>query len=304
MERKWFAGILTVIVGGLGIIVPIGWDYYKSKVAIDVRVLGKSVVISRPEEIEGLVVSYNGETLNELSKISINVANVGRMPIQEKDVSSPLAVRFSDGTSVIDAAIDDRYPENLEVSMAFNRAEGVVVLNFPLLNPGDSITFSALSKTKNIDFEANARIAGLSRLEVVKVSPQDEAARKTPWYFYFVGVLSVGMILISFVGLSDYRAERKMKRAFRSGELQLPLMDDKADFVRWVDRAFKFTTDAERAALKELVLHLPDSEGFVARHEAAINSQIKVLLDRSVSNLTLAAVCIAIGVIGSYYTLF
>lgn len=304
MERKWFAGILTVVVGALGVFVPIAWDYYKSKLAVDVRVLGKSVVISRPEEIDGLVVSYNGETLNELSKISISVSNVGRMPVQERDVSSPLTVKFSEGTSVIDASIDERHPENLVAGMVFNRADGSVVLNFPLLNPGDSITFSALSKTKDIDFEASARIAGLSKLDVVKISPQEEAARKIPWYLTFVGLLSVFMILISILGVSDYPAERRMKRKFKGGELRLPLLDDKAEFIEWVDKSFKFTTLAERAALKELVLSLPDGEGFVARHEAAINSQIKVLLEKSLSNLTLALVCFVIGVAGVYYVYF
>lgn len=304
MERKWFAGILTVVVGALGVLVPIAWDYYKSKLAVDVRVLGKSVVISRPEEIKGLVVSYNGETLNELSKISISIENVGRMPIQERDVSSPLTVQFSEDTSVIDASLDERHPENLEVEMAFNRVDGSVVLKFPLLNPGDSITFSALSKTKKIDFDASARIAGLSKLNVVRVSPQEEAARKTPWYLNFVGVVSGFMILISFIGISHYPAERKMKRKFKGGELRLPLLDDKAEFIEWVDQSFKFTTAAERAALKELVLSLPDSEGFVARHEVAINSQIKVLLEKSMSNLTLALVCLVIGVAGVNYVYF
>lgn len=303
MKNLNFASISGILIGLLGIFGPIIWDYYKTNTAIELRVVGKSTIVSKPEKMDGLVISYSGEVLNELSKTSFVIVNSGRTPIHERDVAAPISIKFSDESDIIDAKIDSVFPQDLDASLYFNKTEGSIALKFPLLNPGDKIDFSILSKTSNITFDAAGRIAGVPSL-IVKDISQERGGIGRRWVVYFVGIFSALLFLVAIVALFTLLPdERRIKSQVRAGTFLLPSLKSKTEWFTWINSTFKFTTEKEREPLLQLMNGLPDTESLAISHREQIMVAIQSVLRHSMSNLTAVGIVFGIALIGCWYVI-
>lgn len=301
MTKFSVAGAVSILIGILGVIGPIGWDYYKTTSEIELRILEKSIVISKPQKLDGLVITYGGEALDELSKTTFSLSNTGRTPILKKDVASPVTLKFAKDSSIIDAKIDRMQPLDLGASLQFNRGDGMLTLEFPLLNPGDRIDFSVLAKTSAVDFDAGGRIAGVSSLHVVKDIAQTKVGKSLPWTVYPVGFFSVLLALVSIVGFSHAPAERRMKAKVNTGTFELPNLKTVDAWIEWVNADFYFTTKDERGALISLLRSLPPGNDFAADHGVVIFAAVQRMLSTMVPNFRMALIVLGIAAAGGWY---
>jgi hypothetical protein len=301
MSKFSLVGAAGILIGILGVVGPIGWDYYKTKSEIELSVVEKSIIISKPEKLDGLVITYAGEALDELSKTTFSLTNSGRTPILKKDVASPITVKFAKDSNIIDAKIDRMQPLDLGALLQFNRGEGMLILEFSLLNPGDRIDFSVLAKTTAVDFDAGGRIAGVSSLHVVKDIAQDKISKSAPWTFYPVGFFSAFLALTSMVGFTRFPAEKRTKARFSAGTFELPNHKTLDAWIDWVNSDFFFMTPSEREPLIMLLKTLPVGDDFAAMHGEKIMAAVQSILNRMTPNLRVALVVFGIAAAGGWY---
>ncbi|MDP1884871.1 MAG: hypothetical protein Q8L17_00245 [Polaromonas sp.] len=122
-SRSSLLGISSVAVGILGVGGPIAWDYYKTKSAVEIRLLETSVVIEKPQKLAGLVVTYGGEEVQELSKSLVIVTNTGRTPILHRDVVQAISLRFRPDSRLLDARIEAMTPSDLGATLSVHKTD-------------------------------------------------------------------------------------------------------------------------------------------------------------------------------------
>lgn len=303
IEKSSLVGIGGILIGILGVVGPISWDYYKTKSDIEIKPIESSVIIEKPKKLEGLVVTYGGEELDELSKTIFSLTNTGRTAILKKDIVQPLTVTFTPASKVIDARIENMSPRGVETSLKFNRADSSIVFDIPLLNPGDRIEFSAMAKSTKTDFDAYARIVGISSLNIVNEMPREDRSERKPlpWTVFPVGAFSIFLLAVSLVGVSQVPAELRTKRALRDGSFELPRLETRAQCLAWANSFFFFTTAKERIALQELIASFPDANGFSETYRDQLMYGVRAMVEGAASNLVMVLVVVTIGCSGVWY---
>lgn len=301
-SKSSLLGISGVVVGILGVVGPIGWDYYKTRSELEFRLLESSVVIERPQKLAGLVVTYAGEEVQELSKALIAVTNTGRTPILKKDIVQPLSLRFTPESKLIDARIESSTPRDLGATLSLNRSDGSINLDVPLLNPGDQVHVSALAKSVKPDFDVNGRVVGVGSLTVIKGLPATTVAKATPWTVYPVGFFSLLLLGVSlFALLTHVPAELRAKKALRRKIFQMPALNSKGECLAWIDSHFFFTTSDERRPVKDAIAQLPDVPNFTTVHNQPLMNAVEMLVGNALSNVTVFFIIVAISAVGVWY---
>lgn len=295
-------GVAGLVVGVLGVIGPIAWDFYKTKSELEVRAVDRTILIGRSAKVDGLTIAYKGENLNQLSKTIISVTNTGRTPILEKDVVSPLTIKFDKATQIVDARLEKATPPESQASAVYLRTENSVLISAPLMNPGDALQLSVLAKTEEFNFDASARIAGLSSVTVIKDGLSRQASRGFSWLAIPVGGLSILLTLVSIVGFSQVSPELKSKRLLREDKFKIPFLADKEQTLLWIESAFSFASSDQRAIFKRLVNNLPESENFSIVHQNQLMQGIDNLLYSMLPNLPMSTGLFLIGCVGIWYT--
>lgn len=303
-SRSSLFGITTLAVGILGIGGPIGWDYYKTKSAIEIRLLESNVVIEKPQKLAGLVVTYGGEEVQELSKSLIAVTNTGRTPILNRDIVQPISFRFHPESKLLDARIETTTPQDLGATISLNRKDGLVVVNVPLLNPGDVVQISALASSLKPAFIVSGRIAGVSSLTFIQDLLQVPVVKTTPWTVYPVAFFSLLLFLIGIYALIfSLPGELRVKKALKRNTFQVPNLDSKAACLAWIEKYFTFMTRSDRGLLQGSVSMLPEAANFALTHQQKILSAIRVHVEQHVSNFVVSAMTLAVVAVGALYVL-
>lgn len=297
-------GTFGVIVGVLGVIGPIAWDYYKTKSEIELQLVDLSPIIEKSKRLEGLRITYAGEAVDELSRATFQIRNSGRTPILKKDVVSPLYIQLPQASKVIEAKIAETRPKNLDASVLFNKADGRITVEFALLNSGDVIRVSILTQSTDVAFDAGARIAGISNLVIApNATLGTKPTRSISWTVYAVGFFSL-LMAVGGIGLVTMaRTELRIKNAIRAKSFSLPALKSCDDVKRYIESSFDFATRDERAPLLKLLDSLPDSDNFTVTHREAILRGIEELLSRAVPNLPLGIGMFVVSALGFWYVL-
>lgn len=297
--------MIGILVGIFGVLGPIAWDYYKTKSEIQMRVIGPRTIISKPEKLDGLEISYNGEPVDDLSQTQFSVTNIGRTPILKKDIVSPISIIFSDSSDIIDATIDKMQPPDIGASLQFDKATGTVVLRLSLFNPGDRVDFSVLARKRDTEFTSTMRIAGVPPLTVIHDLSYDEPIKNRPWAVYPVGIFSfLLMILSSTVGLNQSCKERRVKSQVKAGTFSLPAYKTKDRWLSWVDAKFDFLTIKERISIRNLFIELPVGDCTSSLGRKKIMVGIRSSLEHSVSHLKMVVIVWAIAFAGGLFVFY
>lgn len=248
--------ILGLLLAILGIAGPIAWDYYKTKLEIELKLVDHSEIITPLQKLDGLKIMYGEEHLNELSKTTFTITNVGRTPIRSEDVIQPISMTFGKEAEVIDVKIDSLKPQNLGASVEFDMSKNEARFRFSLLNPSDVITFGVLSKTGVLTYNAGARIAGISELTIVR----DIGANKNKsvtWTAYIVGFFTLFALLISVILGVQAISQIRFKRNVRRGQFELPYFASAESYIKWVNTTFFFVRSQDREGLIQYLRDAP-----------------------------------------------
>ncbi len=170
-----FMTVVGLVLSAGGIIVPILWEQYKSRTAMELRQLSSSVVISRSQELDKLQFTYAGQSIRRLSTVELELVNTGRTPIRQSDVVTPVVIHVADAR-ILDARVSKVSPSNLIASHELSSVQDRVTVNFQLLNPGDAIRLTLLSESEQPNISVSARIVGLSNL-LFSISPESPGGR-------------------------------------------------------------------------------------------------------------------------------
>ncbi|MCD9212781.1 hypothetical protein [Vibrio cholerae] len=296
-EKIGFITFVTLLISILGVIVPITWDYYNAKKDLSLTVVSSSIVISPSSEVDGLKVSYKGIELNTLSKTTFLIENTGSRPLLKSEVVSPIKIEVPKEVKILDAIIDSQVPSNLDVNLIRNN--GIVEINFSLLNPSDKVYFSLLTDSNKLEFSASARVVGVSELAVFYTPPKTLTIWALLWMP--VAIISSLLVIVSLFGFIHYPKEYRVKRALKNNSFVVPEFSSIEEANVWVKETFYFMTKNEIEYITNHLSELDRSGNGFTRD--TIEQKARKAVEQSLNNLIMALFLGSIGLFGLYYSL-
>lgn len=236
MKKKNIIPWVAICIAIIGIVIPIIIGSYKSKRALELNFLEQINILTKPENLDGLMITYAGEPIDGISKSIFSLENTGRSAIGETEVKKPVTLQFSIDSHIIDCSVEHVNPADLEVEMTFDKPNQNVQIKSSLLNPGDKIYFSVLSKSAIVNFDVSARIENISQIDVIQsVSTPDN--KLIPWTAYPVGLFTAlfGMAIIG--GIVACVRKHILKKQIENDTLTVPTFPDTSSRNAWVRAA-------------------------------------------------------------------
>lgn len=184
--------LLSALLALAGVAVPILlWKTDQSAYSIGVRVVASTDLrVKESRLIPELTMRVGDQVIESPHITTIEIANDGARPIPASAFEGPLEILSSEAARVVRATVMATVPADLPVK--YDLLGGVVTFQPLLLNPQDAITVSVLTSGAKPSFNARARIAGVSRIQVDDVSV--EKKRRNAVFLYY----PAGFILVVF----------------------------------------------------------------------------------------------------------
>ncbi len=295
-------GLLLAIVG---VVVPIIWDLFRSSASLELKQTGRTTIIQRNDSFEKLHVEYDGKPIKELASVRFQLANTGSLPIRDSDLVAPPTVHFPNSHPVLDARIESTFPSNLSASITRGSDPTTVSVTFPLLNPGDNVQYVVLiGQTSPMNFTANARIVGLSKLKVVTQPDAPlRVERQRSWVVYPVGIFSIFLLLGVLVGLCDIPKERRFKKMVRENLFQIPEDLTTETATQFVSSNLSWTTASERKGVFAFLDTLPIGQPLANDERDRLARLMQDCSAAATSNVTMVIVVSIISLVGFSYVL-
>ncbi|MGI2195741.1 hypothetical protein ACRN91_09080 [Shewanella baltica] len=288
---------ISLIVAILGVVVPIGWDYYSSQKGISLTLMSQSQIISANTNVDGLEISYKGTRLSSLTRLTFLIENTGNKPILESDVVSPIRITISDSINILDTIVDSKIPSNLDFLVTKDNQDAI--MKFSLLNPGDQIFISLLVDSSVVDFSATARIAGVRGINVNQDPPKTLSIWAIVWIP--VGLLSFMLLIASIGGFIQYPQEFKVKSRLKNGQLSVPDFRSYEEAHEWVSKTTSFITESNREPIFNVLKKLEENK--LDFDKELILVAVKAAVNKSLNNLFMASIVSIVGLIGIYYSI-
>lgn len=172
-DWKFYATMFAAIAG---IAVPIFiWQVDLSAHSLSVR-LASSVALQSTgtTSIPDIQILIDGVNVKTPFLSTLELLNDGSKPISVSDFESPIELNVDQNTQIVRARVISIEPNNLKVELDTNK-QSVKLLPL-LLNPNDTITIAVITSGSPPNFIAQARIAGIS-----KINFEDTVTKKESW---------------------------------------------------------------------------------------------------------------------------
>jgi hypothetical protein len=265
--------IAALVLAALGIIVPIGWDQYKNKASIQFRLIGMSTVVSPVSGVEKVQLAYDGRSVANVSKIDIVLSNTGRTPIRQADIVVPPQVQLLDG-DVLDVRLQSVRPLGVEATFAADTGARAVSVLFPLLNPGDVVSFSILASTVTPRVRFGGRIAGVPAIAFRDDRTSVPGQRRSfGWTFYVVGVVSLFVLGLLLTMIWMLGTEHQIQSLWARGVIQIPQVEKASEMLAYIEKGFADDKVQELAPLKGYLRGLPNDRSLTDAERATIARQ-------------------------------
>jgi hypothetical protein len=229
------ATVLSLLLAAAGVLAPIAWDRYQRRSSLELRKFASSIVVSPTQVVEKLTIEYDGQPVPSVARADFMLFNSGRTAIRREDVVTPVTLRVTRG-HILDLRISRMMPENVGASLAIDERKQAVVIEFPLLNPGDGVHFSMLVSATSVDADASTRIVGITGLDVVDIPTAPESPwRRLPWTLYLA---AAGTLLCTFIALGMlhlHGQESQIAELSRRGAIAVPTGTDPAMYRVFID---------------------------------------------------------------------
>ena len=282
------ATIIGILATGLGIVVPIIWDYYKTKTALELRQTSNSIVVSSEKEIDKLQFIYANNPVPGLSRIGFELVNTGRTPILNSDVIAPISIKLNDA-KILDVVTSKTSPENLTLTHEISEDKTSFSIVFPLLNPGDSAHFTVLAATDQAKPTASARIAGLNNLTFTVYPEVIPNHKEKGMAFYIVSAVSVFATFILIVGLYMTGSEVTISRLTQLDILDIPLQKTAHGYALWMQKVLGTDKASDLKRLELWLATFPQDEGLTEEQVGVVRSRLReTLMDVSAAKAVLS----------------
>lgn len=214
---------VAALLATVGVLSPMAWDYYQSRIQLELHHLTTNNLVQPGTNIEGLQISFASRAIPSLSQLEFVLLNTGSRPIRGADLVSKPTLRFTDDVELLDVTTQSVLPDNLQHTLTMNGPDRNVAVDFPLMNPGDRVRFTVLATGLAPEFTAAARVVGLNQLVVRdrrEVSEDD--GREVHWIVYVLGVISACLLVFTLFGIHAAGEEKELARLAERGLLVLP----------------------------------------------------------------------------------
>ena len=302
MKERLGLTIFGIVVAIVGIIVPIAWDHYKSRSALELQHLATITLVEKTEGLDKLKILYDGRPITSVSRLTFALVNSGRTPIRKEDLVLAPTLRFTNTVELLEFHTERLVPNNLQVDSDLNATNLTLSLSFPLLNPSDLVQFSVLVAGRPPSYEASARIVGVNSLTVIdRAKELEKERRRVSWNVYVSGILGVFFLLGAAAIVPLYLKEVRVRRQFSSPGFQLPPMSLQVEYTAYVEKTFDYIS--ERRSVLDLISKLATHGPIKDPDRKTIESAIFELAGKS-ENLSVIMWAGVIGLAGISYLLW
>jgi hypothetical protein len=261
--------LLGLLIAALAIVVPIIWDRYRTKTAVELRWLGTAPLVDESVAPDKLQVFYDGKPIKSVAQFQFAIVNAGRTPIRGVDFITPITVTFlqqawttfkgvayvatsedksgnlsslaalgSARADILDVRVTRTQPSGVDVSASIDPDRTALRLKSTLLNPGDSVEISAVvAGSSTTQLEASGRIVGVPSILVDK-QPPIRSGRLNKFAVPVVVLLPLLFGAVSILGLFYYAKVRRLDQRVSDGTLRIPASPTKTEIQEFIDSNF------------------------------------------------------------------
>lgn len=281
--RVGVVSILGLIAVVLGILVPILWDRYKTRTALELQLLSSTTIVQSDATLPKLRLFYGEQAITGMTKIRYALINTGRTSLATERVVTAPWVDVSDSSEILEVTVDRLVPPDLQFVPQLDSARQRVSLVFPLFNPGDRAEFSILAAGPPPPLDAGARITGLSQLTVIDRSDEltgsDVDRPRLTWTFYLAASTSVLSLLLFLGFFGTLVAESEARDLFAGDLLKWPSGATRPDYEGFINTVFSTKSDDELRKVRDLVAQLPDQQPPTPEQDEQLRVAVKEMAD-------------------------
>jgi len=170
---------ISLLVAFAGVLVPVLlWKYDLSSKELTLNINSKIEINSNGiSDFDGVELVLDGKPLKSPFFSVLELSNSGSKPISASDFEGALKISVKDPVAIVKYRQTMATPENLHPVL--RDANGVLLLEPLLLNPGDVIRITLITANGEPAFSSNARISGVS--EVVVINSNENKKSKRYW---------------------------------------------------------------------------------------------------------------------------
>ena len=304
--RSLNVGVVTVlglILAAVGILAPIGWDWYKTSSALELHHVANIKLVERASLPEKLQLTYDGRSIPTLSRHTFSLINTGRTPILKDDLKLAPTITFEGDVELLEVVVDAHAPRDLDIRFTIESRTNSVVVSFPLLNPGDQIQFGVLLAGSTSDYTVKGRIVGITEIEVVdRVEEFLEVKEKIHFTVYFVGIMSLMLYFVIFGGgIPALIEDARIKAAIARNEFDIPKSDSKEDYIKFIRATFTRKTK-KLQPLTDFIEGLPSDVSLGDDYHDQIRKMV-IEFAKKQNNLSAFIILLSLASLGSWYVL-
>ena len=297
--------LIGLLLATIGVLAPIAWDYYQSRIQLELQHLATNTLVPPNENIEGLQISFASRVIPSLSQLEFVLLNTGSRPIRGEDLVSKPTLRFVDGVELLDVATQSVVPDNLQHTLTVDSTDRSVTLDFPLMNPGDRLRFTVLATSPAPDFNADARIVGLNRLEIRDRREVAEGdARDLSWIVYALAVVSALLLFFFLVLIYSVGENRRLALLAKRGLLVLPRGKTGAEYRQYITYLY---SDLKQQELSMVMSYLDRVSGNIPLADTEyqeLNALLGIALRDTRNIIVGTAMFGALALLGTAYVLW
>lgn len=157
----------------------------RNKKSIGYKILWRLPLLRVHKELKErgqLTISYNGQTVEDIQLILVEIVNTGNVPILAKDYERPLTIRYGDSTTIVSTEVVDRLPEDIDPKLSVD--VNAIDIEPLLMNSGDKFVLKTLVKNLQENPVVVSRITGVKEIKHVGPLPQKRTGR----YYAILGI--------------------------------------------------------------------------------------------------------------------
>lgn len=251
--------VVTLLITILAIITPIVWDQYLRKAALELHYLGSIELIEDPI-LEKLKILYDGKQISNLTKHEFLLINSGQTPITQSDIVEPLEISSSNIQEILKVNLTSSTPENLAINLSTSENKDALIIDFPLLNPGDSAVFSVLSiGGKYGEFTVSARIVNIGNIEIINEKLR-EKGWQVPGYkiFFIILIIIQSTALFSFV--KELMKDISIMNEFNTDGFEIVKPNTVDGYKDFIKKYFSGKSKSEMADIRTLQLQFEPTD--------------------------------------------
>jgi hypothetical protein len=158
-ENRWV--VVSALAAIAALIIPIVlFAVGRQSKALAVETISRATVADLTDPALSLLrLTYNAHPVNQVTMVTIEVANRGTRPVEPRDFECPIVIHFEVPDSLLAVTLGEKDPRNLAPQI-MSDASSITIAPM-LLNPGDRFRLTLLLRGGFSEPTVDSRISGI-----------------------------------------------------------------------------------------------------------------------------------------------